>query len=242
MSKITKTMKNGLQLWVQKVTWAGTQCSEFPPQARLILCQYMDNFAALVLNCFYILNILIRIAWTSLFHCSHDFMPVLYVSESCMALLLFSRGSCHILHLVLCVESDLYLLLLQFRRFQRINPCYIHRQIWAFTTTVTVLELQYKYLAIDTTVLLAEETRSARSHNIDAGEEMAMFSALKKMAPNATICFLALKMMAGKNRTVDYLDMTTFQNSGTVACGGLTSVIPHDIAAATAQWKMQVLG
>ena len=76
MSKITKPMKNGLQLWVQKVTWAGTQCSEFSPQARLILCQYMDNFAALVLNCFYIL---IRIAWTSLFHCSHDFMPVLYV-------------------------------------------------------------------------------------------------------------------------------------------------------------------
>ena len=80
MSKITKTMKNGLQLWVQKVTWAGTQCSEFSPQARLILCQYMDNFAALVLNCFYILNILIRIAWTSLFHCSHDFMPVLYIT------------------------------------------------------------------------------------------------------------------------------------------------------------------
>ena len=75
MSKITKTMKNCLQLWVQKVTWAGTQCSEFSPQARLILCQYMNNFAALVLNCFYVLNILIRIAWTSLFHWSHDFMP-----------------------------------------------------------------------------------------------------------------------------------------------------------------------
>ena len=66
MSKITKTMKNGLQLWVQKVTWAGTQCSEFFSQARLILCQCMNNFAALVLNCFYVLNILIRIAWTSL--------------------------------------------------------------------------------------------------------------------------------------------------------------------------------
>ena len=26
----------------------------------------MNNFAALVLNCFYVLNILIRIAWTSL--------------------------------------------------------------------------------------------------------------------------------------------------------------------------------
>ena len=59
-------MKNCIQLWVQKVTWAGTQCSEFVPQARLILCEYMNNFAALVLNCFDVLNILIRIAWTSL--------------------------------------------------------------------------------------------------------------------------------------------------------------------------------
>ena len=66
MSKITKTMKNGLQLWVQKVTWAGTQCSEFFPETRLILCQYMNNFAAMVLNCFYVLNILICNAWTSL--------------------------------------------------------------------------------------------------------------------------------------------------------------------------------
>ena len=52
-------MKKGLHLWVQKVTWAGTQWSAFFPQARLILCQYMNNFAALGLNCFYVLNILI---------------------------------------------------------------------------------------------------------------------------------------------------------------------------------------
>ena len=58
-------MKKGLHLWVQKVTWAGTQWSEFFPQARHILCQTMNNFAALGLNCFYVLNILILIAWTS---------------------------------------------------------------------------------------------------------------------------------------------------------------------------------
>ena len=58
MSKITKTMKKGLHLWVQKVMWAGTQCSDFFPQARLILCQYINNFAALCLNPFYVLNIL----------------------------------------------------------------------------------------------------------------------------------------------------------------------------------------
>ena len=61
MSKITKTMKKGLQLWVQEVMWAGTQCSDFFSQARLILCQY-TNFAALCLNLFYVLNILISTA------------------------------------------------------------------------------------------------------------------------------------------------------------------------------------
>ena len=65
MSKITKTMKKGLQLWVQEVMWAGTQCSDFFPQARLILCQYINNFAALCLNPLYVLNILISTAWKS---------------------------------------------------------------------------------------------------------------------------------------------------------------------------------
>ncbi len=59
MSKITKTMRKGLQLWVQEVMWAGTQCYDFFSQARLILCQYINNFAALCLNPFYVLNILI---------------------------------------------------------------------------------------------------------------------------------------------------------------------------------------
>ena len=55
-------MKKGLQLLVQKVMWAGTQCSDFFPQARLILCQYITNFAALCLNPFHVLNILISTA------------------------------------------------------------------------------------------------------------------------------------------------------------------------------------
>ena len=62
MSKITKTMKTGIQFSVPKVTWAGTQCSDFFPRARHILCQYINNFAAFGLNPFYVLNILIRTA------------------------------------------------------------------------------------------------------------------------------------------------------------------------------------
>ena len=39
-----------------------------------------------------------------------------------------------------------------------------------------------------------------------------MFPALKKKMPNATICFLASKMMAVKNRTADYLDSMTTEH------------------------------
>ena len=62
MSKINKTMKKGLQLSIKKVMCAGTQCSSFFPQARRILCQYINNFATLCLNCVYVLNILISTA------------------------------------------------------------------------------------------------------------------------------------------------------------------------------------
>ena len=55
-------MKKGLQLSNKKVMWAGIQCSGFFPQARLILCRYINHFAALCLNCVYILNILISTA------------------------------------------------------------------------------------------------------------------------------------------------------------------------------------
>ena len=71
----------------------------------------------------------------------------------------------------------------------------------------TVLGRQYKtYFNTDLTAKLAEETRSARSHNIDAEEIMGMFSALKMKSPNATICFMSSKIRSIKNGTVDYLD------------------------------------
>ncbi|CAM4569827.1 unnamed protein product [Leuciscus chuanchicus] len=72
---------------------------------------------------------------------------------------------------------------------------------------VEVLERQYKkYFEIDLTKKLKEETKSARTHNIDAEEIMGMFSASKKRSPNATLCFLSCKMRAQKNKTVGFLD------------------------------------
>lgn len=74
---------------------------------------------------------------------------------------------------------------------------------------ILVLERQYQQYFVDTwtvTEKLKQETTSARSHNMDAEELMGMFSALKKKAPNATICYLSCKMRARKNNTVDYLD------------------------------------
>ena len=73
--------------------------------------------------------------------------------------------------------------------------------------SVTVLDRQYKnYFGLDVSERLAEETRSARSHNMDAEEIMGMFSALQKKSPHATICFLSCKMRAQKNRTGDFLN------------------------------------
>ena len=57
-----------------------------------------------------------------------------------------------------------------------------------------VLERQYKkYFANDLTETLKEETLSTRYHNIDAEEIMDMFLAAKQRAPNATLCFFALR-------------------------------------------------
>ena len=45
--------------------------------------------------------------------------------------------------------------------------------------SVTVLDRQYKnYFGLDVSERLTEETRSARSHNMDAEEIMGMFLAL----------------------------------------------------------------
>ena len=52
------------------------------------------------------------------------------------------------------------------------------------TATVTVLQRQYKkYFAMDVTEMLAEETRSARSHNIDTEEVMGMCFCIEKEGP-----------------------------------------------------------
>ncbi|ROI73357.1 hypothetical protein DPX16_23885 [Anabarilius grahami] len=68
---------------------------------------------------------------------------------------------------------------------------------------ILVLERQYQQYFDTWTVTekLKQETTSARSHNMDAEELMGMFSALKKKAPNATICYLSCKMRARKNNT-----------------------------------------
>ena len=69
----------------------------------------------------------------------------------------------------------------------------------------TVLERQYKtYFNIDLTAKLAEETRSARSHIIDAEEIMGMFSALKMKSPNATI-YASCHRRSGRSRTVRWI-------------------------------------
>ena len=59
---------------------------------------------------------------------------------------------------------------------------------------------------MDVTEKLKAKTKPVRSHNIDAEEIMGMCSALKKRAPNATICYLSSKMRAKKNNSVKYLD------------------------------------
>lgn len=75
------------------------------------------------------------------------------------------------------------------------------------TSIIELLERQYKrYFSLDITEKLRDETKSARSHNIDAEEIMGMFSAAKSKAPNATLCYLSCKMRAQKNKTVEYLD------------------------------------
>ena len=72
---------------------------------------------------------------------------------------------------------------------------------------VDVLKRQYsKYFECNLSEVLQKETETARTHNIDAEEVMGMFSALKKKAPSATICYLSCKMRAKKNKTVEYLD------------------------------------
>ena len=57
MSKIKKILKKAFSFGFKKSCGQVLSALIFFPQARHILCQYINNFAALCLHCFYILNI-----------------------------------------------------------------------------------------------------------------------------------------------------------------------------------------
>ncbi|ELU09531.1 hypothetical protein CAPTEDRAFT_193386 [Capitella teleta] len=70
-----------------------------------------------------------------------------------------------------------------------------------------VLNCQYKrYFNMELTEELLDQTRSARSHNMDAEEIMGMITAAQDRAPNASMCFVSSKICAQKNQTMRYLE------------------------------------
>lgn len=72
---------------------------------------------------------------------------------------------------------------------------------------VKVLMRQYKrYFELDITDQLRDETKSARSHNIDSESIMGMFSAGQERAKNASVDFLTARMRARKNNVVTWLN------------------------------------
>lgn len=72
---------------------------------------------------------------------------------------------------------------------------------------IGVLDRQYKrYLEMEITDELREETQTVRLHNIDSEELMGMFSAGKERAKNANVDFLSARMRARKNKVVPWLD------------------------------------
>ena len=95
----------------------------------------------------------------------------------------------------------------------RLHPSELNEALFAEMTVacvsavIAVLNRQYKrYFELDITEQLKRETKSARSHNIDAEEIMGMFSSAQHRAKNATISFLSARMRARKNQVVPYLD------------------------------------
>ena len=81
-----------------------------------------------------------------------------------------------------------------------------------------------EYFNIDLTAKLAEETRSARSHNINVEEIMAMFSALKMKSPNATI-YASCHRRSGRSRTVRWITWTRWRQSDRRLWSGLRSIM-----------------
>ena len=87
------------------------------------------------------------------------------------------------------------------------KPLFSQMVMACISAVISVLERQYKrYFDLNVTENLREETKYARSRNIDAEEVMGMFSAGKHRAKNATTSFLSARMRAKQNRDVPYLD------------------------------------
>jgi len=64
---------------------------------------------------------------------------------------------------------------------------------------IEVIDQQHKkHFSWDLDKKLKEETKSARSHNVDAKEIIRMFSAAKKCFLNATLCYLSCQLQAEK--------------------------------------------
>ena len=89
----------------------------------------------------------------------------------------------------------------------RDSTIYVNMMRSCLTAIIDVINHQYKkYFSWDLHETLEEETKSARSHNIDAEEMVGMFSAAKQRSPNATLCYLSCRLRAKKNGTVAFLD------------------------------------
>ncbi|XP_055896517.1 uncharacterized protein LOC129928088 [Biomphalaria glabrata] len=77
----------------------------------------------------------------------------------------------------------------------------------SLSSIAETINRQYKrYLSMNVSDLMSTQTESARLHNMDSEEVIGMFSAAKKKAPNATMCYMSSRIRSLKNRTVAYLD------------------------------------
>ncbi|KAK0046931.1 Protein bric-a-brac 2 [Biomphalaria pfeifferi] len=77
----------------------------------------------------------------------------------------------------------------------------------SLSSIAETINRQYKrYLCMNVSELMSTQTESARLHNMDSEEVIGMFSAAKKKAPNATMCYMSSRIRSLKNRTVAYLD------------------------------------
>jgi len=87
------------------------------------------------------------------------------------------------------------------------NNSYLNMMRYCLIAIVDVINHQYKkHFSWDLHETLEEETKSARSHNIDAEQMVGMFSVAQQRSPNATLCYLSCRLLGQKNGTVAFLD------------------------------------